>query len=63
MRTGADAFTAGLEAGYGVVAAAGFSELAVPPWRTRVAVALPERFRATGAGRAEHLTRQGIPSL
>jgi histidinol-phosphatase (PHP family) len=51
-----DAFTAGLEAGYGVVAAAGFEHLAVRRGGPRVAVTLPERFRVlerrptTGAG-------------
>jgi len=42
------AFTAGLDAGYGVVAAAGFSELAVRRGETRAPVTLPERFRANG---------------
>ena len=38
-------FTGGLEAGYGVVAAAGFEHLAVRRGGERVAVELPERFR------------------
>jgi histidinol-phosphatase (PHP family) len=41
------AFTSGLEAGYGVVAAAGFSELVVRRGATRAPVSLPERFRST----------------
>ncbi len=41
------AFTSGLEAGYGVVAAAGFSELAVRRGAIRAPVSLPERFRST----------------
>jgi len=50
LSTGSDAhrpeaFTAGLEAGYGVAAAAGFSELAVRRGDTRTPVAIPERFR------------------
>ncbi len=40
-----DAFTAGLEAGYGVAAAAGFEHLAVRRGGDRVAVPLPDRFR------------------
>ena len=43
-----DAFTAGLEAGYGVVAAAGFDELAVRRGGAGRAVTLPDRFRAPG---------------
>jgi histidinol-phosphatase (PHP family) len=43
-----DAFTAGLEAGYGVVAAAGFDELAVRRGGAGAAVALPDRFRTPG---------------
>ena len=43
-----DAFTAGLEAGYGVVAAAGFDELAVRRGGAGAAVALPARFRTPG---------------
>jgi histidinol-phosphatase (PHP family) len=38
-------FTAGLEEGYGVVAAAGFEHLAVRRGGERVAVSLPDRFR------------------
>ena len=45
-RTGA--FTAGLEAGYGVVAAAGLGQLAFRRGGSRVGVALPDRFRARG---------------
>ena len=41
-----DAFAAGLEAGYGVVAAAGISELAFRRGGPRVGVALPDRFLA-----------------
>jgi histidinol-phosphatase (PHP family) len=40
-----DAFTAGLDAGYGVVAAAGFRQLAVRRGGGRVHVALPDRIR------------------
>ena len=43
-----DAFTAGLEAGYGVVAAAGFDELAVRRGGAGAGVALPDRFRTPG---------------
>lgn len=39
------AFTAGLEAGYGVVAAAGFEKLAFRRGGSRVTVAVPDRFR------------------
>jgi histidinol-phosphatase (PHP family) len=46
-----DAFTAGLEAGYGVVAAAGISELAFRRGGPGTTVALPARFRATDAPR------------
>lgn len=42
-------FTAGLEAGYGVVAAAGFGQLAFRRGGSRVDVTLPDRFR-TRAG-------------
>jgi histidinol-phosphatase (PHP family) len=42
------AFTGGLEAGYGVVAAAGYSELAVRRGATRAPVTLPDRFRVEG---------------
>jgi len=38
-------FTAGLEAGYGVVAAAGFRQLVVRRGGSRVELALPDRFR------------------
>jgi histidinol-phosphatase (PHP family) len=38
-------FTAGLEAGYGVVAAAGFGQLAFRRGGSRVDVTLPDRFR------------------
>jgi histidinol-phosphatase (PHP family) len=41
-------FTAGLEAGYGVVAAAGFEQLAFRRGGSRVDVALPDRFRTRG---------------
>ena len=44
------AFTAGLEAGYGVVAAAGFGQLAFRRGGSRVDVALPDRFRTRGGG-------------
>jgi histidinol-phosphatase (PHP family) len=40
-----EAFTGGLEAGYGVVAAAGFDELAVRRGTAETAVTLPSRFR------------------
>jgi histidinol-phosphatase (PHP family) len=40
-----ESFTAGLEAGYGVVAAAGFEHLAVRRGGDRVSVTLPDRFR------------------
>ena len=40
-----EAFTAGLEAGYGVAAAAGFSELAVRRGATQAPVAIPDRFQ------------------
>jgi histidinol-phosphatase (PHP family) len=39
-----EAFTGGLEAGYGVAAAAGFSELAVRRGTTQTPVAIPDRF-------------------
>ncbi len=42
-----EAFTAGLERGYGVAAAAGFRELAVRRGGTRAAIALPDRFRSS----------------
>lgn len=42
------AFTSGLEAGYGVVAAAGLGQLAFRRGGSRVAVALPDRFRTRG---------------
>jgi len=41
-------FTAGLEAGYGVVAAAGFGQLAFRRGGSRVDVTLPDRFRTRG---------------
>jgi histidinol-phosphatase (PHP family) len=41
-----EAFTAGLEAGYGVAAAAGFSELAVRRGIVHTPVAIPDRFRS-----------------
>jgi histidinol-phosphatase (PHP family) len=41
-------FTAGLEAGYGVVAAAGYGHLAFRRGGSRVDVALPDRFRTRG---------------
>lgn len=41
-------FTAGLEAGYGVVAAAGYGQLAFRRGGSRVDVALPDRFRTRG---------------
>src|SRR4029078_7876044 len=40
-----EAFTAGLEAGYGVAAAAGFSELAVRRGATRAPVQIPARLQ------------------
>lgn len=53
VSTGSDAhrkesFTAGLEAGYGVAAAAGFSELAVRRGGSEAPVSLPERFLVGG---------------
>lgn len=46
-----ESFTAGLEAGYGVVAAAGFEHLAVRRGGPRVEVILPDRFRPSiGSG-------------
>jgi histidinol-phosphatase (PHP family) len=39
-------FASGLEAGYGVVAAAGFTGLTVPRATSRVEMTLPDRFRA-----------------
>jgi histidinol-phosphatase (PHP family) len=47
-------FTAGLEAGYGVVAAAGFGILAFRRGGSRVDVALPDRFRARGGVDGAH---------
>jgi hypothetical protein len=41
-------FTAGLEAGYGVIAAAGYGLLAFRRGGSRVEVALPDRFRTRG---------------
>jgi histidinol-phosphatase (PHP family) len=43
-----DAFTSGLEAGYGVVAAAGFDRLAVRRGDVTAPVRLPDRFRPAG---------------
>ena len=43
-------FTAGLEAGYGVVAAAGFGQLAFRRGGSRVGVTLPDRFRTRTGG-------------
>jgi histidinol-phosphatase (PHP family) len=43
-----EAFTRGLEAGYGVVAAAGLGQLAFRRGGSRVAVALPDRMRIRG---------------
>ena len=40
-----DAFASGLEAGYGVVAAAGFRELAFRRGGERLAISVPDRFR------------------
>jgi histidinol-phosphatase (PHP family) len=45
-----DAFTAGLEAGYGVAAAAGFTELAVRRGTTQTPVTIPERFQRDPRG-------------
>ena len=47
-----EAFTAGLEAGYGVVAAAGFGELAVRRGADDAPVTVPDRFR----------TAEGVPA-
>jgi histidinol-phosphatase (PHP family) len=44
-----DAFSSGLEAGYGVAAAAGFRELAFRRGGVRLAVPLPDRFRIRSA--------------
>ena len=41
-----ESFTSGLDAGYGVVAAAGLGQLAFRRGGSRVSVALPDRFRA-----------------
>jgi histidinol-phosphatase (PHP family) len=49
-----EAFTAGLEAGYGVVAAAGFGVLAFRRGGSRVDVTLPDRFRARGGVDGAH---------
>jgi histidinol-phosphatase (PHP family) len=46
-----ESFTAGLEAGYGVVAAAGISELAFRRGGPGMSVALPVRFRTMDASR------------
>jgi histidinol-phosphatase (PHP family) len=48
----ADAFTAGLEAGYRVAAAAGFRELAVRRGSTRAPVAIPDRIDRPGSAAA-----------
>jgi histidinol-phosphatase (PHP family) len=48
------AFTAGLEAGYGVVAAAGFGQLAFRRGGSRVDVTLPDRFRTRGGVDGAH---------
>jgi histidinol-phosphatase (PHP family) len=45
----ADVFSSGLEAGYGVAAAAGFRELAFRRGGERLAVPLPDRFRIRSA--------------
>lgn len=47
-------FTSGLEAGYRVVAAAGFGQLAFRRGGSRVDVALPDRFRTRGGVGGEH---------
>jgi histidinol-phosphatase (PHP family) len=44
-----EAFTAGLDAGYGVAAAAGFTELAVRRGATRTPIGIPDRFRPGSA--------------
>lgn len=44
----AGSFTSGLEAGYGVVAAAGFGQLAVRRGGSRVTLTLPDRFGTRG---------------
>ena len=49
-----ESFTAGLEAGYGVVAAAGFGILAFRRGGSRVDVTLPDRFRARGGVDGAH---------
>jgi len=49
----AEAFAAGLEEGYGVVAAAGISELAFRRGGSSVRVTLPKRFLVNEPGRAE----------
>lgn len=48
------AFTAGLEEGYGVVAAAGFGHLAFRRGGSRVEVTLPDRFRTRGGVDGAH---------
>jgi histidinol-phosphatase (PHP family) len=47
-------FTSGLEAGYGVVAAAGLGQLAFRRGGSRVDVTLPDRFRTRGGVGGEH---------
>ena len=46
-------FTSGLDEGYRVVAAAGFEHLAVRRGGSRVAVALPDRYRTPGGAHGE----------
>ncbi len=48
-----DAFASGLAAGYGIVADAGFGELAVRRGATTAPIPVPERFTSTGARDAE----------
>jgi histidinol-phosphatase (PHP family) len=49
-----ESFTAGLEAGYGVVAAAGIGQLAFRRGGSRVDVTLPDRFRTRGGVEGTH---------
>ncbi len=49
-----ESFTAGLEAGYGVVAAAGFGQLAFRRGGSRVDVTLPDRFGTRGGVEGAH---------
>jgi histidinol-phosphatase (PHP family) len=49
-----EAFTAGLEAGYGVIAAAGLGQLAFRRGGSRVSVTLPDRFRTRGGVEGAH---------